>query len=153
MSIFGQLDAANIPTNPFWVDAGEYTAEVTDAKYKINKDGARQLIIEYTIDDDASEFVESRVAQFFTLVDPELTQEDLELLPAEEKRNIRRSNAALKRNLCGANGRKGLGVNQDDLNDPEWDPKSLIGSKVNVGVTNYGSNDEGVSVRWVNLRD
>jgi hypothetical protein len=152
MSIFGKLDAANIPTNPFWVGAGEYTAEVTDAKYKVNRDDEKQLVIEYTIDDETSEFVDSRVAQFFTLINPDMTKEDLELLPPEEKKNIRRSIAALKRTLCGTDKNQGLGIEPDDLNDPEWDPAVLKGSKVNIGVVNYGSSNEGVSVRWVNLR-
>lgn len=155
MSIFGKLDAANIPTNPFWVEAGEYSAEITDGKYQFSKKKeVRQLVIEYTIDDDSSEFLDSKVAQFFDLVDPEMTPEDFELLPSEDKKSIRRSNAALKRTLCGNNqGRGGLGVDANDLNDPEWDPKSIVGLKVNIGVNNFGPTNEGVAVRWVSLRE
>jgi len=156
MSIFGQLDAANIPTNPYFVEQGEYEAEVTNAQFKTTKNGDRQLQIRYTITDESSAFLDSVVTQFFTLVDPSMTQEDFELLPADEKAKIRKNNSALKRTLCGNENnpsQKGLGVNMDDLNDSDWNPDALVGTKVNLAVNNYGSNNEGVSVRWVNLRD
>jgi hypothetical protein len=157
MSIFGQLDAANIPTNPYFVEQGEYEAEVTNAQFKTTKNGDRQLQIRYTITDESSAFLDSVVTQFFTLVDPNMTQEDFELLPADEKAKIRKNNSALKRTLCGNENnpsQKGLGIDIDDLNDPEWSPeKALAGIKVDLAVNNYGPNNEGVSVRWVNLRD
>jgi hypothetical protein len=154
MSIFGKLDAAAIPTNPFFVEEGEYTAEVTAASFKDNRDGQKQLHIEYTIADEESQFYNSKVKQFFTLVDPELTLEAFQLLPAEEQRNIRRTNSTIKRTLCGNDGnekQKGLGVSPDDLNDSNWNPAVLIGTKVNLAVNNYGSGKEGVAVRWVNI--
>lgn len=157
MSIFGQLDAANIPTNPYFVEKGEYEAEVTHAEYKTTKNGDRQLQIRYIITDANSAFFESIVTQFFTLVDSNMTQEDFELLPADEKAKIRKNNSALKRTLCGNENnpsQKGLGIKVDDLNDPEWDPeKALVGIQVDLAVNNYGASNEGVSVRWVNLRD
>lgn len=154
MSLFGKLDAANIPTNPFWVEKGEYSAEVTGAKYKTTQKGDRQLHIEYTITDEASAFVDYKVVQFFTLVDAEMTAEQFALLPTDEQQKIRRTMSALKRTLCGNEGnpsQRGLGVNSDELNDAEWDPASLVGTKVNIGVNNYGTSNEGVAVRWVNL--
>lgn len=156
MSIFGQLDAANIPTNPYFVEQGEYEAEVTAAQFKTTKNGDRQLQIRYVITDESSAFLDSVVTQFFTLVDPEMTQADFELLPANEKATIRKNNSALKRTLCGNENnpsQKGLGVNVDDLNDENWNPESLVGTKVDLAVNNYGATNEGVSVRWVNLRD
>jgi hypothetical protein len=156
MSIFGKLDAAKIPTNPFFVEAGEYEAEVTGAKYKDKSDGGRQLIIEYTITDDSSEYIDSKVAQFFNLPDSELTAEAFELLPADEKKSIRRTMSAIKRTLCGNEGndrQKGLGVSADDLNDETWNPEVLIGTKVHLAVNNYGQTNEGVNVKWVNLRN
>lgn len=156
MSLFGKLDAANIPTNPFWVEKGEYSAEVTKAHYKNNRDGQRQLVIEYTITDEDSQFLDSKVYHYFTLVDPNMTQESFALLPSEEQKSIRRTLSALKRTLCGNEGnssQKGLGVSPDDLNDEEWNPETLVGTKVNLGVSNYGANNEGVNVRWVNLSE
>jgi hypothetical protein len=154
MSIFGQLDAASIPTNPFFVEKGEYQAEVTKALYKENRDQQKQLHIEYTITDESSAFFQSRVPQYFNLVDPSMTQEMFELLPPDEKKKIRGHLSNLKRTLCGNDGndkQKGLGVVPDDLNDANWDPAVLVGTKVILAVNNYGKDDQGVAVRWVNL--
>lgn len=156
MGIFGQLDAQNIPTNPFFVEAGEYSAEVTKAQYKVNKDQQMQLFIEYTINNEDSQYLDSKVVQYFTLVDSEMTAEAFALLPGEEQKNIRRTMSALKRTLCGNDNnssQKGLGVNPDDLNDPDWKPEVLVGTKVDIGVANYGATNEGVNVRWVNLSE
>lgn len=156
MSIFGQLDAANIPTNPFFVEKGEYESEVTDAKFKTNRDDVRQLFIEYTITDESSAFHKSKVQQFFNLVDPTMTQEAFMLLPATEQQKIRRTMSSMKRTLCGNDGndkQKGLGVDPDDLNAPDWNPEVLKGTKVMLAVNNYGPNNEGVAVKWVNLLD
>lgn len=156
MSIFGQLDAATIPTNPYWVEKGEYSAQVTKAEYRINKkkEGQRQLFIEYTIDDEDSQFMDSKVGQYFDLVDESMTQEAFSLLPSEEQAKLRKNMSALKRTLCGNetnSSQKGLGISVDDLNSKDWDPAVLVGTKVRIGVSNYGSNNEGVNVRWANL--
>lgn len=156
MSIFGKLDAANIPTNPFWVEKGEYSAEVTNAQYKTNRDNVRQLHIEYTITSEDSQFLDSKVVQYFNLVDTEMTQETFALLPVDEQKSIRRTMSALKRTLCGNDGndrQKGLGVSPDDLNDESWDPSTLIGKKIDLAVNNYGPSGEGVAVRWVNVQE
>lgn len=154
MSIFGKLDAANIPTNPNFVEQGEYEAEVTDAQYKTNRDNRRQLVIEYTITSSASQYLGSKVYDYFTLVDEDMDLATFEMLPAEEKKNIRRAMSALKRRLCGngaSSQQPGLGVPSDDLNDENWNPADLKGRQVNLAVSNYGN--DGVNVRWVNLSE
>lgn len=154
MTIFGQLDAAAIPSNAFKVDAGEYSAEVTKAFIKTHQDGNRQLIIEYTITDPDSEFDNNKVAAFFNLVDPNLTNEDLQLMDADNRRTIRRNLSNLKKALCGDDNNEfqpGLNVDPDDLNRADWSPESLVGKKVNVAVYNYGLNNEKSAVKWANV--
>ena len=152
MSIFGKLDAQTIPSNPFWIEKGEYSAEVTDAKYK-ERDDKRQLVIEFTINDEASDFLGKKASKYFDLVDPEMTDEMFSLLPAEEKQTIRRNLSALKNALCGSGKNKGLGIDADDLNDETWDPVVLKGTKVDLTINNYGTNNDGVNVRWANLQE
>jgi len=157
MSIFGQLDAANIHTNAFYIEAGEYSATVTKAYYKKNvRDGEeqRQLVIEYTIDDEDSQYLDSKAYHYFNLVDPDMTAEKFALLPSEDQVKIRRSNSALKRTLCGDDNnsdKRGLGVPVDDVNDENWNPEVLVGTKVDMAISNYGANNEGVNIKWVNL--
>jgi hypothetical protein len=152
MSIFGQLDAENIPSNPNFIEKGEYSAEVTKALFKDNRDGNRQLVIEYTITEDGSQYDKYKPTQYFNLIDSEMTAEAFALLPAEEKRKIQQVNAKIKRTLCGTTGsstQKGLGVDPSDLNDPNWNPEVIMGTKIKLGISNFGS--DGVNVQWVNL--
>ena len=154
MSLFGKLDAASINTNPYWVEKGEYSAEVTKAEFKQNRDGDRQLSIVYTITDEDSQFNGSKVNQFYTLPSEDMTEEDMTRLPAEDQRKLRLTFASMKRTLCGSDNnssQRGLGVPVEDLNDPGWNPSVLVGTKVDLSVRNYGANNEGVSVNWVNL--
>lgn len=154
MSIFGKLDAATISTNPFWIEEGEYEAEVTNAEYRSNRDGQKQLHIEYTVTEEESRFDGNKANQYFPLMDADMTYEQFVLLPKDEQQKISRTNAALKKTLCGSDGnefQKGLGIPQDDLNDENWDPAVLKGLKVRIGVNNYGKDNNGVNVRWVNL--
>jgi hypothetical protein len=156
MSIFGKMDAATIPTNPFFVEKGEYPAEVTKAEYKTNRDDVRQLSIEYTITDETSSFDKQRVSHFFDLPDANMTQADMMLLPPDEQKKIRRTMSNIKRTLCGNDGndkQKGLGVDPDDLNSDDWTPDGLVGTKVILAVNNYGKDQQGVAVQWVNLRE
>lgn len=153
MSIFGKLDAENIPANPFYIEKGEYSAEVTAAKYKTDREGKRQLTIEFTINDESSQFLDSKAVKYFDLVDPEMTAEKFALLPAEEQKTLRRNLSALKNMLCGNGRNKGLGISIDDLNDDSWDPEVLVGTKVDMAISNYGPNNDGVNVRWANIQE
>jgi len=151
MSLFGKLDAETIKSNPFFIEKGEYEAEVTDAKYKAGRDGGRQLVIDFVIEDETSQYDGKRASKFFDLVDSEMTFEAFALLPPEEKATISRNLSSTKNMLCGNGRNKGLGVAADDLNDKDWDPAVLKGVKVIMSISNFG--DDGVNVRWANLRD
>ncbi len=156
MSIFGQLDAETVTTNPFFVEEGEYTGEVTKAFYKTNRNDVRQLVIEYTINNEDSAFLDSKVSHYFDLPDKDMTLESMSLLPADEQKKIRKNMSNVKRTLCGNDGNpnhKGLGVSAADLNDPNWSPEIVVGTKVNFAVNNYGPTNQGVAIKWVNLAD
>ena len=69
MSIFGQLDAAKIKTNPLYIEAGEYEAEVVKAEFRTrNSDNARQIYFQYQITQEESKYNGKKASQFFTLV-------------------------------------------------------------------------------------
>ncbi len=153
MSLFGQLDAANIPSDPYFIEKGEYECEVVKAEYSKNRDGERQLHIVYKITDNFSEYEGKQAHQYFVLVDSEMTQEKFDLLPADEKKKIRGRNSAIKRTLCGVEGRdnqKGLEIDPEELNDPNWNPEVLVGKQCMVTISNFGDHNTGVNVKWVN---
>lgn len=155
MSVFGKLDAANIKTNPFFIEKGVYHAEVTNGQIKTNRDNQRQLVIEYTINEADSAYNDKKISHYFTLPAEDMTQEDYELLSPEERQKLDNILSAMKRTLCGndANAsQKGLGVSEDDLNDESWNPATLIGTKVMLAIRNYGEKNEGVGIHWVNLQ-
>ena len=155
MSLFGKLDAELISTNPFKVDKGEYEATVVEARYNTNKNDVRQLVIQYEITNEDSEFKGNKVAHYLDLVDSDMTQEKLEMMPADEKKKIRMSLAKLKKTLCGNEGNvnhKGLGVDINDLNE-DWNPEILVGTAVRLGINTNGKNNEYTNVQWVNLQD
>lgn len=154
MGLFGKLDAANIPTNPFFVAKGDYSAEVVASRYQVKPDGTKQFYIQYEITNEDSEYLGKKPTRIYDLVDENMTEKDFELLPSDEKNKIRNRMSSLKRDLCGntANAyQKGLGVSLEDVNDPDWNPETIVGTKVNIGITNYGPDNEGVNIRWVNL--
>ncbi len=156
MSIFGQLDSASIPTNPYWIEEGEYPGEVTKSEFGVNKQNKKQIVLQYTIDDEGTRFHGKRTTQYFEIADPDMTIEDFKMLPSSEQDKILKTLSSLKRTLCGnsANAaQKGLGVLEEELNDPEWDPTVLVGTKINMGIGNSGDSGQYVNVRWVNLRD
>lgn len=154
MSIFGKLDAASIKTNPYFIEAGEYEAEVVKAEYRKNRDDQNQLFIQYQITSEESMYKGRRASQYFTLPDADLDEEKFALLPVDEQNSIMKVITAMKRTLCGnsANAnQKGLGVDENELNGDDWEPGSLVGTKIVLGISNYG--EEGVNVRFVNLQD
>ncbi len=155
MGIFGQLDAATIPSNPFFIEKGNYEAQVTKAEFRTNQDNQKQIYIEYTITEEESEYYDRKISQFFTLVDPDMTKADFDLLPNDEKQAIRNRLSNLKRTLCGNDGnekQRGLGVDPDDLNDKDWDPTVLMGLDVDLNIKTYADNTKS-SVNWANIRD
>jgi hypothetical protein len=154
MSLFGKLDAEVIKTNPFHIPAGDYSAEVTKAEYRQGNEGQKQIYFQFTITEEGSPSKGQKPNMKFNLPDPEMTQEMLELLPVAEQQKINRSLGKLKKILCGTDGndsQRGLGVKPDDLNDADWDPNTLVGTKINMGIGNFGS--DGVEIRWVNKID
>jgi|SRR3990170_1071550 len=155
MSIFGELDAEKIPTNPFWVEEGEYRAQITKAEISQNKDGTKtNLIIAFTILNADSEFEGKEVRQYLQIY-PELTKESYKLLPVEERKIINRNMTNLKKLLCGQPEmeRKGLGVDPAELDSDEWDPKTLVNLEVNIAVQNSGEEGQYTNLKWANLAD
>jgi hypothetical protein len=154
MSIFGKIDAEQVTTNPFFIEKGEYQAEVTKSYIKTNRDDVRQLLITFTIANVDSEFYEKTATRFFDLPDKDMTEEALALLPADEKKKIKNNMSAIKQMLCGRDGyanQPGLGVDPNDLNDESWNPEVLMGTKVDLAISNYGPNNQGVQIRWANV--
>lgn len=165
MGVFGDLDRNKIPTNPYWVEEGEYTATISNAfTHKQPKKGSDdpndvqdQFVIVYTISDTNSVYFESDVRDYFHFF-PDLTDEDYEALDPREKKRVKAALSAIRRRLCGQEEDDddiGLGVDPKDLQ--EMDPKdlaiSLIGTEVDLGVVNRGTKNQYSNVYWARKRN
>ena len=149
MSLFGELDAAEISTNPFYVEAGEYSGKIVEAKHTEDRDGNPRFQIRYVITDEMSDYHGKTLMDSFKLF-PGMTSELLATLPPAEKKEVRDALGALKRRLCGQENvedDKGLGVLEEELNDEEWDPKTLVDMEVELAVVNSADNTRSF-VRW-----
>lgn len=156
MSIFGKLDAESVSSNPYKVEKGVYEAEITKFEFRKSSNDQRQLFLETVITDPDSEFCDDKVNKYYFLPDEDMDQEKFDALPSDERKRIRKNMAVVKRDLCGNDARadqKGLGIDPSDLNDPNWDPSPLVGTKVTIGVSNFGANGNGVNMQWINLRE
>ncbi len=150
MSIFGKLDATKVKTNQYYVEAGDYYGEILDADIKDKRDGSgRFLSIQMEIQDENSSFKGSKPIMTIDLPPEDLTEEIMATLPAEDQATIRRNNTKLKSTLCGNSRFPGLGIDENDLNDPGWHPKVLKGLKVEFTIRNFGT--DGVQIAYVNL--
>lgn len=153
MSIFGKLDAALVKTDPFFIAAGDYYASITASEVKIYEEKP-QFVITYKINDASSPYNNFSARKIYNLPDPDMTQEDYELLSGKERQRLDTAMASLKRDLCGRDEDpedNGLGVDPNDLNNPEWNPASLVGLEVIISINNYGANNSGVGVKRVVL--
>jgi hypothetical protein len=77
MSLFGDIDAADIPENPFYVAPGTYECVLTEANIVAKKDGSGVgLSLKWVIDDEDSDYKGQNLSDWFNVY-PELTAEEM----------------------------------------------------------------------------
>jgi hypothetical protein len=152
VGIFGSLDIDTIPDNPYWVEAGEYQAIISNAFFEHNeKRNQDQLVIAYTIMDQDSKYFNFEVRDWFDYY-PDIDEDGLSAMNPAERKDVVSALSAIKRRLCGQpdQGRVGLGVDPTEL-DENWNPEILIDKQVNLAVVNGGKKNEYTNVKWANL--
>lgn len=132
MGLFGNLDAADIPDNPFYVAPGTYPAVLTEAKIQAKKDGSGSgLSFKWIIEDEDSEYNGQNISDWQNLPPEDLTQDGM--TPA-----IRGALSRLKQRLT----QMGLtDQEQDDLLEP-GNLDQLIGMKADVTVTESADKND-----------
>jgi hypothetical protein len=153
LSIFGKLDAESISSNPFKVDDGIYEGEVTKFEFRETRTGQRQIFLRVVIKEEESMFDGQGVDKTYWLPDADMDQEMLNSLPDDEKKRTLQNMATVKKDLCGEEGntrRQGLAIDPNDLNDPDWDPKFMVGTPVMIGVKVYKDKSQ---IQWINKRE
>lgn len=123
MALFGDIDAAEIPEDPFHVDDGTYLSVLTEVKAVVrNSDGQHGLAFKWTITEEDSEF-EGNTLNDWKNFYPELTEEDL---TPEIKKDLSR----LKQRLTQ------LGVPEEEMNNFTENFEDYIGTEAYVSVKN-----------------
>lgn len=124
MGLFGELDASDIPENPFYVAPDTYYCVLTEANVVDKKDSTGQgLSFKWVIENDDSEFNGMNVSDWFNIY-PDITQD--EMTP-----KIRQDMSRLRQRLTQ------MGLTTEEMNDLDSDASAreeLIGMHAYVTV-------------------
>lgn len=141
VSLFGNLDAAQVNDDPFYIEPNTYKAICIDAVVKEGNDGSNALILKWQIDEPSSDYHEKSLTDYFTLVDQDAAWEDLD---GKQKDKVK----FLKRRL-----RRGFGISESEINSVK--PSDLIGKEAYLqiveGEGKKGTVNEGK--KFTNIRD
>lgn len=92
MGLFGEIDASEVPENPFYVAPGTYPCVLTEINRVEKKDGSGEGVsIKWVIEDEDSEYNKQNLQDWFNIY-PDITEE--EVTP-----NIRKDMARLRQRL------------------------------------------------------
>jgi hypothetical protein len=123
MGLFGEVDASEIPEDPFHVDNGTYLSTLTEIKAVTRtSDGQHGLAFKWTVTEEDSEF-EGNTLNDWKNYYPDLTEADL---TPEIKKDLSR----LKQRLTQ------LGVPEAEMDSFVEDSEDYIGREAYVTVKN-----------------
>lgn len=123
MGLFGNIDANEIPEDPFHVDDGTYLCVLTEVKVvQRSSDGQNGLAFKWTITEEDSEF-EGNTLNDWKNFYPELTEEDL---TPEIKKDLSR----LKQRLTQ------IGVPEEEMDSFNENFSDYVGTEAYVTVRN-----------------
>lgn len=123
MGLFGDIDASEIPEDPFHVDDGTYLSVLTEVKAVERKsDGQHGLAFKWTITEEDSEF-EGNTLNDWKNYYPDLTEEDL-------TSDIKKDLSRLKQRLTQ------IGVPEEDMDKFNETFSDYVGTEAYVTVKN-----------------
>lgn len=132
MSVFGDLDMANVPDDPFFIPEDNYWAVCTEASTK-EKDGITSLVIKWTIDEPESQYHNMSLSEWYGIPsEGESFADWYENLDGKGKMRF----SFLKKRLRGA-----FDLSEADFNQLE-DWNELVGAEAYLKVTNASVGDK-----------
>jgi hypothetical protein len=121
MGLFGELDASDIPENPFYVAPGTYSCVLSEAGVQSKKDNSGEgLSFKWVIEDEDSEYVGMNVSDWFNIY-RDITSE--EVTP-----KIKQDMSRMRQRLTQ------MGIPLEDQNDLLDNLDDLIGMKAYITV-------------------
>jgi hypothetical protein len=142
VSLFGDIDASEVPDDPFHIDDGTYLCTLTEINEKHNEEkGTHGLSFNWTVTDEESEFNDSRVQDWKNIY-PNLTADDL---TPEIKQDLSR----LKQRLAQ------IGVPEEEMGSFLENKDDYVGTEAYLTIRNWQSQDDpskkGRNVTFVRL--
>lgn len=122
MGLFGEVDAAEVPDNPFYVAPDTYRAILTELNRVSKKDGSGEgLAFKWVIEDEGTDYNGNQIQEWKAIY-PDLSSD--EVTP-----EVRKDNARLKGRLLE------LGLSEDDMNGLLDNLEEYVGTVAYVTVT------------------
>lgn len=137
MGLFGDIDAADVPENPFYVAPDTYPCVLSEANVVDKKDGSgKGLAFKWVIENDDSEYNGQNVQDWFNIY-PDITEDDV-------TPNIRKDMARLRQRLTQ------MGLSTEEQNDLLDNLDDLIGMHADVVVTETPDKQD-PDKKWTNI--
>ena len=122
IGLFGEVDASEVPDNPFYVAPDTYRCVLTELNRVAKKDGSGEgLSFKWVIEDEDSEYNGNQIQDWKNIY-PEVTE-------AEVTPEIRKDSARLKSRLIE------LGLSEDEMNNLLDNLDEYVGTVAYVTVT------------------
>jgi beta-glucosidase/6-phospho-beta-glucosidase/beta-galactosidase len=122
MGLFGNVDIADIPDDPFFVPQDTYLCVLSEASIITTNSGGQGFSIRWTIDEEDSDYNAMNIGDWFNIY-PDVDAEDL---TQQQKRTL----SNLKKRLID------LGITPEDMDSIDENLSDLVGITAYVTVKN-----------------
>lgn len=140
MGLFGDVDASEVPDDPFFVPADTYLCILAEATIQDTKTGGQGLSLKWVIEDEDSDYVGNNISDWHNIYSAEFLAEN-EISEA----NVRRSRSNMKKRLLE------LGVTEDEMNEIHENLDTLVGKTAHITTVETPDKQDPDKV-WVNIR-
>lgn len=139
MSLFGDVDATEVPDDPFYVAPDTYECVLTEVNRVSKKDGTGEgLAFKWVIEEDGSEYNGNQIQDWKNIY-PDVSAD--EVTP-----NMRKDMSRLKQRLTE------LGVPENEMNNLLDNLDTLVGIRAFVTVTESRSVKDGEEKVYTNIK-
>lgn len=140
MGLFGDVDAADVPNDPFYVAPDTYLCVLAEATLQDTQAGGQGLSLKWVIEDEDSDYYGNNISDWHNVYSAEfLAEHDV------SDANVRRSRSNMKKRLLD------LGVTEDEMDTIHENLDTLVGKTAYITtVETPDKNDP--DKKWVNIR-
>lgn len=138
--LFGDVDAADVPDDPFYVAPDTYLCILAEASVVDTQTGGQGLSLKWVIEDEESDYVGNNISDWHNIYSAEYLAEH-----EVSEANVRRSRSNMKKRLLE------IGVSEDEMDTIHENLDELVGRTAYVTtVATKDKNDPDKT--WVNIR-